>query len=420
MDTSPMRVHCLGSCQEVGRSCFLVETDQRTLFDYGLKIYSRQNPKKQNLMPLPYQGDIDAMVLSHAHLDHSGCIPELYTRPPVHWFGTPPTMEIASLLWADSLKIMGEDSPYQEMHVNRAENRYAPLLYEQVLSLGDTDYSLHDAGHILGSAMVKAKHNGKTLLYSGDFKMGDTRMHKGAVPPEEADYLILESTYSNREHPNREELEKKLISTIEETIDLGGTVLLPAFAVGRSQELLSVLHSRLRGIPVFLDGMSKAVTNIYLNNDDYIRDPKSFREAAQETIFADSIRDKKDATAEPSIIVSTAGMMEGGPALRYLQHLNPASRLIFTGYNVEGTNGWRILNQSKALVDGYELEVSVPADYLDFSAHVGHSGLVDFVKKVNPEKIILNHGDDTPGFAQELAGMGFDAVAPKNGDTIDL
>ena len=113
-------------------------------------------------------------------------------------------------------------------------------------------------------------------------------------------------------------------------------------------------------------------------------------------------------------------MMEGGPALSYLQHLNPSSRLIFTGYNVEGTNGWRILNQNKVIIDGYELDVSVPAEYLDFSAHVGRSGLIDFVKKTNPEKIILNHGDDTPGFAKELQEMGFDAAAPKNGDTIEL
>lgn len=415
-----MRIQCLGACQEVGRSAFLVETDQRVLFDYGLKIYSGQKSNKQELLPLPYQGNIDAMILSHAHLDHSGCIPELYTRPPVPWFSTPPTMEIASLLWADSLKIMGENAPYQEMHVNRAENRYAPLLYEQVLSLGETDYSFHDAGHILGSAMIKAKHKGKTLLYSGDFKMGDTKMHKGALPPEGVDYLILESTYSNREHPPREEIEKKLIRTIEETIDGGGSVLLPAFAVGRSQELISVLHAHLRGIPIFLDGMSKAVTNIYLNHDDYIKDPKRFSEAAHEVIFAESMRDKKDATAEPSVIVSTAGMMEGGPALSYLQHLSPNSRLIFTGYNVEGTNGWRILNQNKVMIDGYELDVSVPAEYLDFSAHVGHSGLIEFVKKTNPEKIILNHGDNTPGFAEELIRMGFDAVAPKNGDTIEL
>ena len=415
-----MRIKCLGAGQEVGRSCFMIETDQRTLFDYGLKIHTGRKATKQEMTPFPYQENIDAMILSHAHLDHSGFIPELYTRPPANWFGTPPTMEIASLLWADSLKIMGEDAPYQETHINRAENKYTPLAYEQTLSLGKTDYTLHDAGHILGSAMIKAKYEGKTLLYSGDFKKSDTRMHKGAVTPDDIDYLILESTYSNREHPERAESEKQLIQKIEETIDDGGSVLLPAFAVGRSQELISILHANLRGIPIFLDGMSKAVSNIYLNHDDYIKDPKTFREAAHDTIFVGNSRDRRDATNEPSVIVSTAGMMEGGPALSYLQHLSPNSKLIFTGYNVEGTNGWRILNQNKVMIDGYELDVSVPAEYLDFSAHVGRTGLIDFVKKTNPEKVILNHGDNTPGFANELIHMGFDAVAPANGDVIDL
>ncbi len=415
-----MKIHCLGAGQEVGRSCFLIETDQRALFDYGLKIFSKHGKSKTNMVPVPFQGRIDAMFLSHAHLDHSGYVPELYTRPPFHWFATPPTLDISSMLWADSLKIMGEDAPYLDRHINRAENNFTPLNYEQTLSLGDTDYTFHDAGHILGSASIRATHKQKNLLYSGDFKEEDTRMHKGAIIPEDVDYLILESTYSNRDHPNRQELEDTLIHKIEETLDGGGSVLLPAFAVGRTQELIAILHAHLRGIPIFVDGMGKAVTRIYQNNDNYIRDPKSFGEATGKAIFVESPSDRRDATNEPSVIISTAGMMEGGPALSYLQNLNPRSRLIFTGYNVPGTNGCRILNENKVIIDGYELEVSVPAEYLDFSAHVGRSGLIEFVKKTNPEKIILNHGDNTIAFAEELRGMGFDAVAPKNGDSIEL
>ena len=372
------------------------------------------------MLPLPYQGDLDAMILSHAHLDHSGFIPELYTRPPVNWFSTPPTKEIASLLWADSMKIMAQDSPYEQRHIDRAEIHFAPLLYEQTLSLGDTDYTLHDAGHILGAAMVRAEHKGKTLFYSGDFNDTDSRMHKGASLPTDIDYLILESTYSNREHPSRDENEHKLIQTIEDTIDEGGTVLLPAFAVGRSQELISILHAHLRGIPVFLDGMSKAVTQIYLKNGEYINDPAKFSEDASSVVFVEGPRDRRDATSEPSVIVSTAGMMEGGPALSYLQNLNPQSRIIFTGYNVHGTNGWRLLSEGKVMLDGYELEVTVPAEYIDFSAHAGRSGLINFAKKANPEKIILNHGDNTVAFAEELKEMGFDAVAPKNSEVIEL
>ncbi len=415
-----MKIHCLGAGQEVGRSCFLIETDQRVLFDYGLKIFSKEGHSKSGMVPIPYEGKLDAMFLSHAHLDHSGYIPELYSRPPIHWFATPPTLEIASILWQDSLKLMGEAAPYSEQHMKYAKNNFAPLMYEQLLSLGDTDYSFHDAGHILGSAMIRATYKKKHLVYSGDFKTGNTRMHAGASPPDKVDCLILESTYSNREHPNREELESRLIKSITETLDVGGTVLLPAFAVGRTQELLSILNSKLQDVPIFVDGMGKTISTIYQNNPEYLRDSKEFEDALTRVVFVQSPSQRREATNGPAVIVSTAGMMEGGPALSYLQNLSPSSKLIFTGYNVSGTNGSRILNEHKVRINDVDLELSVPAEYFDFSAHVGHKGLIEFVKTTNPEKIILNHGDNTPAFAIELQGMGFDAVAPTNGDVTEF
>jgi putative mRNA 3-end processing factor len=404
----------------VGRSCFLLETDQRVLLDYGLKIFSKGGSSKANTFPIPYQGNLDGVFISHAHLDHSGFVPELYTRPFVHWFGTPPTLQISSILWNDSLKIMEEKAPYRKVHIARAESHWTQMIYGQQLSLGDTDYTQYDAGHILGSSMLKATHNGKSLFYSGDFNSKDSRMHKGATPPEGIDYLILESTYSDREHPSREETERTLISMIEETVDEGGTVLLPAFAVGRSQELLSILHARLRGIPVYLDGMSKAVTKLYLDNPQYIRDSQDFAKACDSATFVENAQMRREATREPSVIVSTAGMMEGGPALTYLMGLHPNSRIIFSGYNVEGTNGWRLLNEGKVFIDKNELDVSIPSTYLDFSAHAGRSELLDFLKEANPEKVILNHGDNTAAFAKEIREMGFDAIAPANGDSIEL
>ncbi len=166
--------------------------------------------------------------------------------------------------------------------------------------------------------------------------------------------------------------------------------------------------------------MSKAITRIYMKYDSYLTDYDDFLEAAESAIFVETAQGRREAAKEPGVIVSTAGMMEGGPALSYLTSLNPNSRLIFSGYNVEGTNGWRILNHSKAIIDKIELDVSIPSQYLDFSAHAGRSELLEFAKKANPQKIILNHGDNTPAFAEELKEMGFDAVAPKNGDSIDL
>ena len=414
-----MQLHCLGAGREVGRSSFLLETDQRVLFDYGLKIFNHGS-SKENMYPIPYQGSIDAMFLSHAHLDHSGFIPELYSRGHVNWFSTPPTYDIAALLWQDSMKIMGENLPYTEQQYQKALKSHVPTLYGQSVTLGQTKYKFHDAGHIIGSAMIEAKYKGKTVLYSGDFKMEDTRMHTGAEAPEEVDVLILESTYSNREHPDREENEDKLADLVIDTLEDEGTVLFPAFAVGRSQELISILHENIKDVQIYLDGMSKEVTRTYLKYPEYLRDFDEFEESLESVIFVEGAKDRRDATSTPSVIVSTAGMMEGGPALSYLLNLNPASKLVFTGYSVEGTNGWRIQKENKVMIDKNILDVSLPVSYFDFSAHAGRADLLKFIKETNPGKIVLNHGDRTPEFAEELNGMGFKAFAPKNGDIIDL
>ncbi|MEM4272162.1 MAG: MBL fold metallo-hydrolase RNA specificity domain-containing protein [Candidatus Bilamarchaeaceae archaeon] len=414
-----MRVHCLGAGREVGRSCFLLETDQRVLFDYGLKIFN-YGSSKENMYPVPYQGSVDAAFLSHAHLDHSGLIPELYSRGPINWFSTPPTYELSALLWEDSMKIMGEGLPYTEQQFRKALNGHIPLLYGQTVTLGATRYKFYDAGHIAGSAIIEAKYKGKKLLYSGDFKMEDTRMHNGAVAPGEVDALILESTYSNREHPDREKTEDALADLVSDTLDDGGSVLFPSFAVGRSQELISILHENISGIQIYLDGMSKEVTRTYLKYPEYLRDFEEFEEALESVIFVEGARDRKDAATTPSVIISTAGMMEGGPALSYMLNLNPASRIVFTGYCVEGTNGWRIQKENKVMVDKNLLDVPFPVSYFDFSAHAGRSDLLKFVKETNPGKIILNHGDRTEEFASELKAMGFNAVAPRNGDSIDI
>ncbi len=414
-----MQLHCLGAGREVGRSCFLLETDQRVLFDYGLKIFN-YGSSKENMYPVPYQGSIDAMFLSHAHLDHSGFLPELYSRGHVNWFATPPTYDIAALLWEDSMKIMGENIPYTEQQYQKALKNHVPVLYGQSVTLGQTKFKFYDAGHIIGSAMIEAKYKGKKIVYSGDFKMEDTRMHKGAEAIEDVDVLILESTYSNREHPDRDENEDKLADLVSDTLDDEGTVLFPSFAVGRSQELISILHENVKDIQIYLDGMSKEVTRTYLKYGEYLRDFDEFEKSLESVIFVEGARDRKDATTTPSVIVSTAGMMEGGPALSYMLNLNPASRLIFTGYCVEGTNGWRIQKENKVMIDKNILDVSLPVSYFDFSAHAGRSDLLKFVKAANPGKIVLNHGDRTPEFAQELKEMGFNAVAPKNGDSIDI
>jgi len=411
-------ITCLGASQEVGRSAFLVRTDKNILLDYGIKIFDKSGQPKY---PEEFNQPLDAMILSHAHLDHSGYLPYLYANSATSktkWFGTPPTRDLIEILIADSMKIMGGKLPFEATHYNKMLKYWIPAMLKQSMHFGNTEIKLSDAGHISGSTMVELTHAGKTLLYTGDYKTEKTRMHEGADPVNEADVLMIDCTYAMREHPDRISMEEKLADEIEETIDNDGTVLLPSFSLGRSQELIRIIRAYNRDVPVYLDGMGKAITDVYMKYPAYLRDPKGFRKEVGSITRVKGPEDRMNATKEPAVIVSSAGMLEGGPALGYLTRLNPDSKIIFTGYNVEGTNGWRLLNQGELNIDGNLLSVELPVEYLDFSAHAGRKDILGLIEKVNPEKVICVHGDSTPEFAAELREKGYDAVAPKIGEEI--
>ena len=359
-------------------------------------------------------------MISHAHLDHSGYIPEIYTKDIPNWYSTPPTLDIAQLLWNDSLKIMGKDLPYNKSHIKKAINHWIPVLYEKEQKLGDITFKYHDAGHILGSASIELLWQNRRIVYTGDFKIEPTRMHDGAQPVEDVDVLIIETTYSDKDHPPRKDLEKQLKKEVEETLSEGGTVLFPAFAVGRSQELMLILKDLFPDVPLYLDGMSREVCRITAKYPEYIKSYEAFMDAYEDTIIIERRGQRREATTQPALIVSTAGMMEGGPALQYLLNLLPNSKIIFTGYNVEGTNGWRLLNEGKVKIDENILDVDLPVKYLDFSAHAGRSGLLKYIETANPERIILNHGDNELPFAKELEEKGYEVYAPKTDSSLVL
>lgn len=413
-----MRLQCLGAGREVGRSCFILETDQRVMLDCGLKIYNEG--MERDMFPMQYQGSLDAIIIGHAHFDHSGYLPSIFAHAQPDWFSTPPTAEITNLLWMDSMKIMGDRSPYTEAEIAKANRKWVGLEYGKMLHLGKTAFRLHDAGHILGAAMVEAEYGGKRFVYTGDFKMEESRMHAGAKPIRDVDVLLIESTYSDREHPERKELEKKLAGDVMEIIDGGGNALFPAFAVGRTQELISIIRAHNKGVPIFVDGMGKEVTRMCLKNPGYVRDAEEFGEHADSAILVGSREDRRDATSMPSVIISTAGMLQGGPALGYMLNLMPGSKMYFTGYNVEGTNGRRMMDENRIILDGNLLDVDTPWEYYDFSAHAGRADLLEFIKGAEPGKIVLNHGDGIPAFAEELRGQGYEVHAPENGETIGL
>ncbi|HNT61144.1 MAG TPA: MBL fold metallo-hydrolase, partial [Candidatus Bilamarchaeaceae archaeon] len=294
-----MKLQCLGAGQKVGRSCFVLETDQKVMLDCGLKIY--EVGEGRDMFPLPFRGRLDAIVLGHAHFDHSGYLPSMFAHGGPDWFSTPPTAEITNLLWADSMKIMGDRSPYTEAEIAKANRKWVGLEYGKRLHLGKTAFRLHDAGHILGAAMVEAEHGGRRFVYTGDFKMEGSRMHAGAEPVKDVDVLVIESTYSSREHPERKGLERKLAEDVAEVIDSGGNALFPAFAVGRTQELISIIRAHNKGVPIFVDGMGKEVTRMCMRNPGYIRDAEEFGEHAESAVFVQGREDRVDATSPARI-----------------------------------------------------------------------------------------------------------------------
>ncbi len=412
-----MHIDCLGASREVGRSAFLLETDKKIMLDYGIKLFDESG---KATFPLPGLKP-DLMVLSHAHMDHSGCLPMLYKDSKIRWYATPPTKDICELLWMDSMKIMGENLPYKLSHFSRALKYWTPIMYNQPIKTGETQIEFHDAGHIAGSAMVEIEYQDKSVVYSGDFKCEDSYMHTGAKTISGVDVLMIETTYAKKEHPPRDETEKKFMDDIEETLENGGNVLLPAFALGRTQELIAMIRKHNKNIPVFVDGMGKTITETYLHYPKYIRDAETFRKATKSVTMVQGIPDKKAATRDPSVIISTAGMMNGGPVLNYLFNLNSESKVIFTGYCVDGTNGAHLQREGFIIKDEEQLQIDLPVEYYDFSAHAGRTDLLNFIKKANPEKVVLIHGDKPEEFAIELAqDFGFDAIAPLPGERIML
>jgi putative mRNA 3-end processing factor len=263
----------------------------------------------------------------------------------------------------------------------------------------------------------------KRILYACDFNTNNTRLLNGArVGIKDVDVLIIESTYAEREHPDRMETERKFYDAVKETVDNGGIALMPCFAVGRSAEMLLVLNSFNPDFPIYLDGMSKTATELALKYPELLRDPKALKAALKRTTEIWDDKDRKKISREPCAIISSSGMLEGGPSVRYVKYLydDPSSSIIFTGFLIPKTAGRILADTGRFVTEGFDLKIKMGIHRFDFSAHAAHTDLFNFVKKINPKKVICLHGDNCQWFAKELQDDGFDAVAPENGDSVDI
>ena len=420
-----MKIEFHGAAREVGRSGVLIEDgNKRILLDYGIKL-----GEDKNEVPMPVSGYVDAVILSHAHLDHCGEIPSLFVKSEQPVFMTPPTIPLARMLIEDGLKVSklkGIKSNYSESHVKRMMRNIIPVPYKKQRSIYDVELTFQDAGHILGSASTELVFNDKKVVYSGDVKYEETRLHKpGFQKFKDVDVLIIESTYGNRLHEPREKTEKEFVESCREVLDDGGNVVVPAFAVGRSQEILTVLNENHFDYPVYLDGMGKAVAEVMMEFPEHLKDYDSFYKAMKKAEWVYSSRQRDKALKEPSVVVSTAGMLSGGPIMNYLLKMKGLARkaIFFSGYQVEGTPGRKLLETGRLTYMDYDLNFKdFEVKKFDFSAHTDKKGLINLVKKVNPNLVLLNHGSEESEkeLKKELTALDFEVKSPKFGQTIKV
>ncbi len=413
-------IRVLGAGKEVGRSAIHVGTgSEKFLLDYGIEVQDGNVPIQPKL-------DLTAVLLSHAHIDHSGLMPELYKRGytgSVH--ALPVTFDLCDLLLHDSIKVQkkkGQIPHFMEHDIKRMFRMRKEVLYKEVMEFGSSSVEFREAGHIPGSASIIVENSGKRLLYTGDIKFAETSLMKGADDSmKDIDVIVSESTYAYGNHPDRTKLTDGLREIIQETYYQGGTTLLPSFAIGRTQELLTIVNDL--GVPIVVDGMGIEATNSILRYPESVKEHRVLQRAFGKARKIGRRKERDVALERPSIIITTAGMLNGGPVGHYIKNLHDREdcALILTGYQVEGTVGRTLMDTGRYKNEGINVEVKNKFKHMDFSAHTDRNHLIKFYKKLNPEKIVLVHGEQgIDDFASKLREMGFDAVAPENGQKVKI
>jgi len=467
LEVKHMRITFLGAAKGVTGSCHMVEACGKTfLIDCGL-FQGTMEEQLKNYDDFTFNvDDIDFVILSHAHIDHSGKIPKLYKagfRGTV--YATHATVDLCSVMLPDSGHIQEKEIEWVNRKRLRAGKKalppmytvqdaidsckiFKPLDYGEYVTINDNImFRLIDAGHMLGSSIVEIwiTEDGKTekIVYSGDLGNIDNPLICNPAPVEDADYLIMESTYGDRLHPSVEDESMKFITTIIDTIQNGGNVVIPSFAVGRTQELLFRLNQYIDGvkgeeykrilqnIPVVVDSpLARNATEIFEDNFEcYNENALSYLLNGDNPIdfknlYFTSSADESKALNEdltPKIIISASGMCEAGRIKHHLKHnlWRPECTVLFVGYQAEGTLGRRLLEGEK-VVKIFSEEIGVNANIVHFNAFSGHadqaklvSWVGDIVKK--PKKIFLVHGEQD--VQQVLAGVleskyGIETVIP--------
>jgi|TARA_B110000263_G_scaffold11228_1_gene9534 putative mRNA 3-end processing factor len=422
-----MDIKVLGAAGEVGRSAFQVNCNGTNfLLDYGVMFGKpRGAPPTYPLHVKPR--DIDSVIITHAHLDHSGCVPSLFVSGNCNVYATAPTFDLSKLLIQDMIKIEKNSHSFGVPEIENMMQKSKIIGFKEKITRGNATFELRSSGHVVGGSTVVVESENKRLFYTGDINLRGSRLLPSAdLDIGEMDMVITESTYSQENQMPRKESEKGLIDFANEVMDRKGILFIPSFSVERSQEVASVLISSGFKHRIIMDGMALKVNEILLRYPEYLRNPEIFKDVIDRVVAINDHKERKRALAEPCVVISPAGMLVGGNAVYYLQQLafNDKNGIALVSYQGEGTPGKKLLDTGKVETRGRDLNVTAEVKQFQFSGHADRDSLFEMIKNLKGDpKIMTVHGDDESctRFAEEIhEKFGFDAHAAKLDEKITI
>ena len=418
-----MQIGFLGGAREVGRIGITVKSEKtQAVIDYGVML----DHEPGFPMHVPPK-DVDALILTHSHLDHSGALPIFYINDKKRLFTNKLNLELTQLLIQDFIHLSSYYLPFEylELKTMMRSNTHLDFGVEQLL--GDMKIKLFNAGHTPGSAQALIEADGKRFLYTGDFNLEETKLLPAAsMDYGDLDAIVMESTYANQDHTPRLELERMFVEACTEVVEKGGTVLVPSFGVGRAQEIACVLSANHFEYPVTLDGMAREASRVIMNYKEFLKDPRLFMNAMHSADWVDGWRDRRKALKSPGVIISPAGMLKGGPAAFYISKIGKRtnSAVFLVSYQIPGTPGKELLEKGICTIDGKVRKIKAQYRHFDFSSHCGAGQLKEALRRLSGKpKVFVVHGAE--GNCELLANwakteLGLDAVAPRTGETYQV